>query len=386
MASTLVGVVLGPVGAEWGTPIPLLRVQPQPEDECADSCPWQLERPQVGKDAPGPTAALIDPTCMVGPAAAAPPSSAAPPAPDGAPPLEPSKKRRRRRTPVQALTEEQLDALHPGNVRHRSVLLLLQPAMRAYEQWLQGRGGDLPWPQEAQQRQLPQVKENNEMVCGDAEGPDRRADDVEGGRHVDEAATAGLRDAAPSSGSERDLDAAAVSVADGSSASARTNWPALYALRHTLKPKIHLPASCPAGAAAGAADEQLPTLPCCCQDAHTLGQDLGPEEAAASEQSTPPSSSDLVAFNLFGSVVSNAFCQPLLVTAHEDTVVLPPRSRFLMSCGVGTLGPLLQVGGKSCDPAVKIHQTHRCRLWASAYRMKPDIFPLSRRAAATSWS
>ena len=216
-----------------------------------------------------------------------------------APPAAAKRKRKARKT----ISEEQLDALHPGNVRHRAVLSMLRPALSAYSRWLQScPDGNLPW-------NLGPGSLRREANRG-ASPPD-----------LDDMPPPSLSPS-PSPQAEYSGERAA-QAAEALRGSHLTDWSALYEHRHSLKPKIHLPRvihqdrSC---------DSSSSTAPQICALHNRI-----PE---SSSHSSP----------LFGSIVSNASDHEVMAIAHGGVaVLLPARSRFLMSHGVGTLGPLLEV-------------------------------------------
>ena len=248
------------------------------------------------------------------------------------------RRKRKKANKASALSEEQLDARHPGNVRHRAVLLMLQPALAAYSRWLQLCEGCPPW-----------IDSNRSIVCpkpgcspgtsttspnqkGHNEGskvssrlPPCQGDEPEGDsemnlRETPEVTNQGqdgemsLREvpAVTNQGHGGDLPA---SEKEGPS-TGLMDWSSLYEHRHTLKPKIRLTVAPREGM--GACEGQRYTLRC---------------------------------FNLFGSIVANVADHAVVAEAYEGiNVVLPARSRFLMSHGVGTLGPLVEVRGPGSHP------------------------------------
>ncbi len=116
------------------------------------------------------------------------------------------------------------------------------------------------------------------------------------------------------------------------------DWPALYALRHTLHPKIQIPRRC----SDDLGDAESGRIPdgarySCCSVASGSSRLPEHEDVREGGRSSFRSS-------LFSSVVSNPHVRGVIADAHGNPVLLPPRCRFLMSHGLGTLGPLLQVG------------------------------------------
>lgn len=198
--------------------------------------------------------------------------------------------KRQRRPKSSGLSQQQLDAKFPGNVRARRAHESLQAALAAYRA-------------AQQEGQLSAVQ----LFL---EGPP------------------------PSDAAQRE---AAVGPPG-----CLPDFPSLYAMRETLRPKIWLPPRCPAAAPVAAAGPSELDLAdpcsrqrrprCTCASGPTAGGSNGNKET------------DAAPCNLFGSVVSNPFCSAVAVSLLDPTTppaLLPPGSAFLMSDGVGTLAPLV---------------------------------------------
>ena len=184
----------------------------------------------------------------------------------------------------------------PGTLRHKNIVRLLGPAMSAYNRWLGGCHGVMPWTSETR---------------------------VEGSGRGQEADVSGFK-----------------TPGDTSQAQTRTlslDWIDVYSRRHVSRPKIAITTTCscivpvPSPALLHAMASQgwsrgddfvqdlfgaivASPLMCCPTRAHIQTFQPGYDPPTPSSPQTPPIS----------------------------TVMLPPASRFLMSHGVETLGPLLQ--------------------------------------------
>ncbi len=130
------------------------------------------------------------------------------------------------------------------------------------------------------------------------------------------------------------------------------DFPSLYAMREVMRPKIWLPFRCPVAAAenadAASKEEQEDgegeegsrqeerQLSCTCPSRPNRASDGSGCSGRRNTGGEAPC-------NLFGTVVANPFCGHVTASVLDQgtRVVLPPRSAFLMSEGVGTLGPLV---------------------------------------------
>ena len=214
----------------------------------------------------------------------------------------PAKRKRSKRA---SISEDQLDSLHPGNIRHRSVLSMMQPALSAYSRWLQQRPGTLPW----HDGPLSLLETHKEDVSI-RPGPIHLGEMC----HSEPPSSPSFQEGA---GEENKDD---VRLPQQKAPGGVYDWTALYGYRHSLRPKICIPTILR-------------------RDAEGQCDDLSLATSAAHDRTT-----EHLSFNLFGSIVANSSDQEVLATTHDEIVVaLPARSRFLMSHGVGTLGPLLQV-------------------------------------------
>ncbi|GAX83599.1 hypothetical protein CEUSTIGMA_g11024.t1 [Chlamydomonas eustigma] len=292
---------------------------------------------------------------------------------------------------------ELLDALHPGNIRHREIVLMLKPALAEYNKWLQdqslGTAGSqgVSWPTMHERKEYLHARQSNrpsERTSTDlsllatsntnlhqeyrgceatglgrqCKGPDLK--NMEGSRIRSDHHLC----------TQRACWQAAMPLA-----SALTDWPALYAVRHTLKPKILVPKACSLAtdshncSGAIAADleifanasatqnaesecqlpnvdtlQQLPLTSMHQQGTLNLVQNVSTTTTAKSKtvsEERRRGIKGVIKHNLFGSVVRNPHFIAVQAEVHGCCrVELPPNSAFLMSNGVGTLGPLLEEG------------------------------------------
>ena len=207
-----------------------------------------------------------------------------------------------------------------GFLRHLSVLKLLGPAMEVYNSWLCARQGRIPWSGHGS------LGGRGDAACRLAD-PSEPKRDAKGRTASASAVPGAVLGAVPGA-----VPGASGSGMPSKARPERMDWIELYDRRHDLRPKVVMVTGCRCSAPVPS-----PSL----------------LRAMAGEGARP---GDNLKHTLFGAIVTSplmccgvsasiVLSQPLGRSDQdqEEIVSLPPASRFLMSHGLTTLGPLLEV-------------------------------------------